>query len=94
MAALRSLLAKVAGDGKIAVVFSILGLLDSFSIVTGGPLMAQAYSVGLRLGNDWLGLPFFISACLLGAVAIIIWSVPMNYHEKGQGYEESTGRDD
>ena len=94
IAALRSILAKVAGDGKIAVVFSILGLLESFSIVIGGPLMAQAYSVGLRLGDDWLGLPFFISGCLLSVVALIIWGIRVNYHEKSQRDEEDSTRED
>lgn len=88
LAALRSVVTEIAGESKLAVVFSTMGLLDSLGMLVAGPVMAQAYSLGLRLGGDWQGLPFYISGGLVAIVAVMMWSAQISNHEKGEEEQE------
>ncbi|KAK3191038.1 hypothetical protein K4F52_002988 [Lecanicillium sp. MT-2017a] len=88
LAALRSVVTEIAGESKLAVVFSTMGLLDSLGMLVAGPVMAQAYSLGLRLGGDWQGLPFYISGGLVAIVAVMMWSSQISNHEKGEEEQE------
>lgn len=84
-AALQSVLATVAGEEKLAVVFSIVGWMENVGYLLAGPGMAWAYKIGLELGGAWLGLPFYLSGVLTSAVAVILFSVRLDYVKASAG---------
>ena len=70
---LRSLLASVVEPHHRGTLFNTIGMLESLGIVISGPLLAQAFRVGLGIGGVWIGLPFVIGSGLF-LVAILILS--------------------
>ncbi|KAK3939792.1 efflux pump ustT [Diplogelasinospora grovesii] len=56
----------------IALLFSLIGFLETAGTVIATPLLTFAFRVGLDWGDSWLGLPFITAGVLfIGATAIV-----------------------
>ncbi|GAB0133073.1 hypothetical protein EsDP_00001489 [Epichloe bromicola] len=82
-ASIKSLLAQVAGDGQVAVLFSVVSLLENLGIMVAGPGMAYAFRLGLRWGGAWFGLPFIVAGVIMAFAAAIVLSVRVEDMEHG-----------
>lgn len=82
-ASIKSLLAQVAGDGQLAVLFSVVSLLENLGIMVAGPGMAYAFRLGLQWGGAWLGLPFIVAGVIMAFAAAIVLSVRVEDMEHG-----------
>jgi len=74
---LRSLLAAVVEPQHRGALFNAAGMVDSTGLVLSGPLLAQAYRVGLGMGGVWVGLPFLVGSSLFLFVLIVLFTVKL-----------------
>lgn len=79
--AMRSLLALVAEDQHVGMLFTALSVLENFGNLIAGPLMATTFRIGLSWGEPWIGLPFIAAACLLACGAAIVFGVTFSRKE-------------
>lgn len=78
--AIMSIIASMAGiDGEnekhSSLVYMCISFMRCVGTVISGPLLAFCFRIGMRLGNEWLGLPFFMATVLQVCVAVILFTV-------------------
>ncbi|KAK2593186.1 hypothetical protein QQS21_009115 [Conoideocrella luteorostrata] len=65
------------GRSNIAIIFSMVSVLENLAVMLAGPGVAFLFQVGLRWGSQWYGLPFMVAGALMGIAAIIVLSVSL-----------------
>lgn len=78
--ALMAIIATMTGiDGEnekhASFVYMCISFVTCVGTVISGPLLAEAFRLGLRWGGGWLGLPFFLCSVLQIFVAMILFVV-------------------
>lgn len=73
--ALRSFLTSLVPSDEMALLFTMIGVFESVGALVGSPLLALAFSTGIRRGGIMTGLPFFCAAIIYGVSALSIWSL-------------------
>lgn len=58
-----------------ARIFSIYCLITTLGSLVGPPSLAGLFNLGLRLGNRWIGLPFFGTGVIYIIVASVVWLI-------------------
>jgi len=58
----RSLVTGMVEQEHLGMLYGAVAVLSYGGILAGGPLIAEAFSLGLRIGGTWTGLPFLVSA--------------------------------
>lgn len=66
----QSLIASLVSKAEIAKAYSTISLVDTVGSMLCGPVMAELFKVGLRLGGVWVGLPYFFLGGLCGLFCI------------------------
>ena len=74
---LRSLLASVVEPHHRGTLFNSFGILESLGIAISGPILAQAYRVGLGWGGVWVGLPFLVGSGLFLFALGVLFTVKL-----------------
>lgn len=74
-ASVKSLLAQLAGSDRTAILFTAVGVLENIGVLLAGPAIAGSFTVGLRWGEQWYGLPFMVAGLMFGVAAIMIIGV-------------------
>ncbi|KAK6832008.1 hypothetical protein RU639_002659 [Aspergillus parasiticus] len=64
--ALRSLVTIVISPDDISVVYSIFTILHALSTSLVGPIYSGAFTLGLKFGTEYTGLPFIVASTLAG----------------------------
>ncbi|KAH6648823.1 major facilitator superfamily domain-containing protein [Truncatella angustata] len=59
----------------IARLYAVISVVEGIGSLVAAPGMALAFRIGIKLGQEWLGLPFGFAGVLFGLVAIIVFSV-------------------
>ncbi|PYH86081.1 MFS general substrate transporter [Aspergillus uvarum CBS 121591] len=76
--AVMSLLAslwKASNPTNLGSLYSTVAIILAAGGVIAGPLLSLMFQIGLRLGDAWVGLPYFVSACLCAGIAMVMLSV-------------------
>ncbi|KAH8693930.1 major facilitator superfamily domain-containing protein [Talaromyces proteolyticus] len=76
-AAMMSLLAslwKSENLGNVGSMYSVVAMIMSSGGAIAGPFLSETFTWGLELGGVWVGLPFFMSACICAIVSVVLWS--------------------
>lgn len=83
---LRSLLTSSISPRDITLVYSVVTLLQRVGNALAGPLYSGTYTIGLTLGNPWIGLPFIVAGSLvtLGMVGFLFTMVRKEKHNYEQ----------
>ncbi|KAI0446875.1 MFS general substrate transporter [Xylaria telfairii] len=63
----RSLISSLVEPSQTSQVFTIVSIVEGIGSLPAGPFLAWTFSLSMRLGGLWLGLPFF----LLGSLAFL-----------------------
>lgn len=74
-ASIKSLLAQLAGNGQIAILFTAVGVLENIGTLIAGPAMASIFGIGLQWGEQWYGLVFMVAGLMFSITTIIILGV-------------------
>lgn len=86
---MKSLLASVAGERHIGILFTAISVLETIGMLVAGPLMAATFRIGLGWGEFWIGLPFISTGCLLTCAAIIVFGVRVGRPQPAKQYTSS-----
>ncbi|KAH8649270.1 major facilitator superfamily domain-containing protein [Xylariales sp. PMI_506] len=62
----------------IAMLYSVISLLETVGILIANPIMAASFRVGMDWGGSWIGLPFIIAGLLYITALVIIGGVKPN----------------
>ena len=71
----RSIANSMVDIDQVARLNGAISIVDTLGILVSGPLLAEVFSLGLRMGGAWIALPFFIAAILTAIASLILWLV-------------------
>ncbi|CAK7235747.1 hypothetical protein SCUCBS95973_009371 [Sporothrix curviconia] len=82
---MRSLLNAFVEPHHLAMLNTLLGLLEFSGLMVAAPALFAALQRGIALGGVWTGLPFLICAgmCLVSTLVVVVFRVPPGMLEKG-----------
>ncbi|OAA69112.1 Major facilitator superfamily transporter [Cordyceps fumosorosea ARSEF 2679] len=87
MAGVDSIQSDRTGSLYMAVVF-----MNNLGAIVAGPIISSLLRVGMSLGGDWVGLPFFFEAAIQIITICIVFSIResryRHFQEQQQGEEE------
>ncbi|KAF2492574.1 MFS general substrate transporter [Lophium mytilinum] len=78
--AMRSIAVFMVGgqaSKDIGRLFAVVAILENCGMLISGPLIAQFFRWGMKLGNAWLGMPFLLSAVLFVPVLAITYCISL-----------------
>jgi MFS family permease len=70
--------------------FTLVGMLETAGTMYSGPLLAGLFSLGMRKGGQWIGLPYLVLAGF-AAMALVVMAfvrLPKGQAVGGEGEEE------
>jgi MFS-type transporter involved in bile tolerance (Atg22 family) len=70
----RSLITSLVDQDHTGRLYAVISVVDTLGAFMAPLLMAGLFNLGLRDGG-WLGLPFFGAACVMSAIAVVVWAV-------------------
>ncbi|KKK16935.1 hypothetical protein ARAM_003759 [Aspergillus rambellii] len=78
----RSFVTSLVPPDHVGRLYSAITAVMSVGVVASGPFLAYAFSLGLRLGSLWIGLPFLLAsvAYFLGYIALSRLQIPWGAH--------------
>jgi MFS family permease len=83
MAGVDNIQADRTGSLYMAVVF-----MNNVGAIVAGPLISSLLRVGMSLGGDWVGLPFFAEAAMQIITICIVFSIRESHYKRLQSQEE------
>jgi hypothetical protein len=69
---LRSFLTGLLPKDQIATAFSFISIVDTLGATLGAPLLAGMLRKGLKMGGNWMGMPFFFTALTAAFFAVVL----------------------
>ncbi|KKZ64105.1 hypothetical protein EMCG_01603 [[Emmonsia] crescens] len=92
-----SLVATYVEPKHMARLYSVVSVVSTLGVFIGSPLLAALFSLGLKMGKGWVGLPYFGITLLYGIIFVAIWFIRLpervDEGDDGNGDSESEGRD-
>lgn len=85
----RSLMSVYVDPEHRSRLFSMVGMVEVVGNMYGPPMLAGSFSLGMKLGGGWIGLPYFGVACLSSIVVLILLFVRVP--KRGAEPESSDG---
>lgn len=86
----------IGGDAShdIGRLYAVIAIMDGIGSLVAGPLFSLMFRWGLKLGGDWLGLPFLLTTALFLLITAAIFAVRLqeDEHEEG-GLDEHASTD-
>ncbi len=70
----RSLLNAMVESHHLAILNSLVGLIEFTGLMVAAPVLFDALHTGLKMGGLWAGLPFFITAFTLGLATLVVFA--------------------
>lgn len=70
----RSLITTLVDKEHIGRLYSIITVVETVGALIAGPTLNWLYSVGLKKGNGWIGLPFHFLALVCLVASFGTWS--------------------
>jgi len=52
-----------------------ISIVDTLGILISGPLLAEIFALGLRMGGGWMALPFAVATVLTAIASAVVWLV-------------------
>ena len=86
--AVQSFATAYVSPAQVSILYVALGMSNTLASLIAAPLLASSFSLGLKLGGAWIGLPFWVSALLYVAVGVCVWGV---LRMRNRSVEEETG---
>lgn len=86
--AVQSFATAYVSPAHVSILYVAFGMANTLGSLIAAPLLALTFSLGLRLGGNWMGLPFWVSGLLYVAVGACVWSI-LRIKVKKSGAEEA-----
>lgn len=86
-----SLVATYVEPKHMARLYSVVSVVSMFGVFVGSPLLAGLFSLGLKMGKGWIGLPYFGITLLYGLIFVAVWFIrlPEKVNEADDGNMDS-----
>lgn len=75
----RSFLSAMAAQRHLTMLFASVAAVSSGGLIVGEPIMAAAYELGNSLPDFWFGMPFLLTAVLLGVATLAVAASQSRY---------------
>lgn len=72
---LRSLMSLYVDPAHRSRLFGLAGMVEIVGSIYAQPMLAGLFSLGMRLGGGWIGLPYFGLAVLVAALVTLLFFV-------------------
>jgi MFS family permease len=86
--ALRSMTTDMVEPSGVSIIYSAITMLRGIGASVSGPIYAGLYSVGLRYGGVWLGLPFLAAGVFFAGGLALLLCLKDTYHESVEDRED------
>ncbi|KAG5302105.1 MFS multidrug transporter [Histoplasma ohiense] len=86
-----SMVATYVEPKHMARLYSVVSVVSMFGVFVGSPLLAGLFSLGLKMGKGWIGLPYFGITLLYGLIFVVVWFIrlPEKVNEADDGNRDS-----
>ncbi|OJD26098.1 hypothetical protein ACJ73_02525 [Blastomyces percursus] len=78
-----SLVATYVEPQHMARLYSVMSVVSTLGVFIGSPLLAGLFSLGLKMGNAWVGLPYFGITLLYGMIFVAVWFIRLPDNASG-----------
>ncbi|KAI7551397.1 hypothetical protein KC331_g2580 [Hortaea werneckii] len=68
----RSLVSVLVEPTMIGTLYTMISVMDTLGSLSAGPLVAEAFKWGMRMGSVWHGLPYMLSFTFCGVGALLM----------------------
>lgn len=69
-----SVIATLVDDRHQSLVYVTSSIMQAIGSIVAGPLLAEAFNLGIRWGRAWYGLPFAFAGLLQFVAAVIVFT--------------------
>ncbi|OKL60951.1 hypothetical protein UA08_03240 [Talaromyces atroroseus] len=90
----RSSLTSLILPNQVGVLYTSLAVVQSVGILMAGPLLANTFRWGMKLGNTWLGLPFLAASVMYLLAFLLISGVNLSRRPQIHSLQEDNGRNE
>jgi len=73
--------------------FTLVGMLETAGTMYAGPLLAGLFSVGMRKGGGWIGLPYLVLAGFAVVALVVLLFVRLPGAQDVSGENEERDRE-
>lgn len=77
----RSFLASLIQPHEIARAYSLISVVEIVGGMLGSPTLAGIFTLGLSMGGQWIGLPFFVIGLVSAGFTVIMFAVGLRRNE-------------
>ncbi|TVY16230.1 Efflux pump ustT [Lachnellula arida] len=70
----RSLITTLVDQKHVGRLFAAVSVVETLGSLAAGPSLNALYSVGLKRGGSWIGLPFYCVAVICFIAGVGVWS--------------------
>jgi MFS family permease len=95
-AAMRSVAIHVVGgqaSPDIGRLFAVIAIVESIGIMVAGPLLAEFFDWGIRMGEPWIGLPYIASAGVFAVITVVTFILSVKGKDTTLAYAEIANED-
>jgi len=79
----RSFLSSLLPPDQIARAYSLISVIEMIGAMLGSPVLAGLFALGLSLGGQWIGLPFFVMGIVSAVFIAVMFAIRLRRHEDG-----------
>lgn len=91
---LRSLMSLYVDPVHRSRLFGLAGMVEIVGTIYAQPMLAGLFSLGMRLGGGWIGLPYFGLAVLVAVMVTLLLFVRVPKEVEGQPVSSSAGEEE
>lgn len=77
---IRSVATDMIEAGQVSQLYGVMNAIQTSGGLISGPLLAELFAAGLRMGGAWVALPFALCAVLGVFSSSIVWLVRLPSH--------------
>lgn len=93
MPAIVSIIAAMAGVDSIqkdrtGSLYIVVVFMNNLGAIVAGPIVSSLLRVGMSLGGDWVGLPFFVEGSIQLITIAIVFSISERRYRNWQAQQE------
>jgi hypothetical protein len=89
----RSLITTLVDQQQVGRLFAAISVVETLGSLVAGPSLNALYSVGLKKGGSWIGLPFYCLALICFMAGVGVWSFGILTRKQRQRQEMSFGEE-
>lgn len=72
---IRTLLTLYVDPEHVSRMFGIVSMIEIVGSIYARPMLAELFSLGMKLGGQWIGLPYYGLTVLFAMLAVLFWFI-------------------